>query len=158
MEKTDQTAERATPVFPRRAFVAAGLSAIVAGGAVGLGYYGGVTAPVEQTFQFSRGTSLTAEDSAALRAFLTTALTDDRFVVTVIGHTGEAGDPSANQALSEARAMHVLEIATNMGIPASRIVATGVGGADPLPKDSDETDRAHQSRLARVVVSVQLRR
>ena len=43
------------------------------------------------------------------------------------------------------------------GDPA-QLTVTGVGGAAPLPKRAGESDRAHQSRLARVDVSVQMRR
>ncbi|MEM8578329.1 MAG: OmpA family protein [Pseudomonadota bacterium] len=138
--------------------VAAGLSALVAGGAVALAGLGAVTAPRSADFTFVRGTAFGAGEAARLRAFLRPALLDERTSVTFIGHTGTAGDAAANQTLSEARAEAGAALAREMGLQAGRITALGLGGADPLPKAEGETARAFQSRLARLTVSLQVRR
>ncbi|MEL7462696.1 MAG: OmpA family protein [Pseudomonadota bacterium] len=148
----------APPILPRRAFIAAGLSAALAGSLVGLGFLGQATLARSETFQFSRGLAFAAGEEARLRAYLASALADERVHVAIVGHTGEAGDLAANLALSEERAALAAAMATEMGVDLARISQAGVGGAAPLPKASEEGDRAHQSRLARVEVSLQVRR
>lgn len=150
--------QRETPLIPRRTFVAAGLSAVLAGTAVSLGVIGGVSGVEASAFQFSRGVSLATGEEARLRGMLARALPDERVHVTILGHTGEAGDATANLALSEERAALVQSIAQAVGITPDRITARGVGGASPLPKEDGESDRAYQSRLARVEVSLQMRK
>ena len=146
------------PTLPRRAFLTAGLSAVLAGGLVGLGVIGGLSAVEADTFQFSRGLSFANVDEARLRGLLSRALPDERIHITILGHTGDAGDASANLSLSEERASLVEEMALDLGIARDRITSRGVGGASPLPKTDGESDRAHQARLARVEVALQMRR
>lgn len=150
--------QNAVRIFPRRAFVAAALSALVAGGAVGLGILGGLDQPSSDQFAFSRGTAFAAGEEARLRGFLTEALADDRIMVRITGHSGVTGDAGANQTLSEDRAATAADIARGLGIANGRILAIGVGGDAPLPKEDGESDRGYQSRLARVHVALQLRR
>lgn len=150
--------QREAPLIPRRAFFAAGLSAVMAGSAVSLAVLGGMSDVEASSFQFSRGTSLAAGEEARLQGLLAQALPDERIHVTVLGHSGDAGDAAANLALSEERALLVHSAAKAMGIGNDRITARGVGGATPLPKVDGESDRAYQSRLARVEVSLQLRK
>ncbi len=147
-----------TPLFPRRAFLAAGLSAVFAGSAVGLAILGGASKVEAQTFQFSRGLALVNGEDARLRGFLSNALADERIHVTILGHTGGTGDAGANLSLSEERAAFAQAMAQEVGVPADRITATGLGGTSPLAKEDGETDRAYQSRLARVEVSLQMRK
>ncbi|MEL7098837.1 MAG: OmpA family protein [Pseudomonadota bacterium] len=86
------------------------------------------------------------------------ALSDDRIFVTIVGHTGSAGDAAANLSLSEARAALAADMAEALGIAPERITARGVGGGAPLDKQTNENARAYQSRLARIDVTLQLRR
>ncbi|MEM9968035.1 MAG: OmpA family protein [Pseudomonadota bacterium] len=157
----DTSEDRATdllPAFPRRAFLAAGLSGLLSAGAVALAFWGGVTDVDEAQFQFSRGTTFTAAEETRLKAFLARALPDERVHVTIIAHSGTSGEPEANLTLSNARATRVSELAQQqIGIDADRITALGVGGAAPLARAQEESDRAYQARLARVVVSLQVR-
>lgn len=146
------------PVMPRRAFVAAGCSAVLAGAAVSLGVLGGATRPKQDVFQFSRGLAFAAGEEDRLRGHLAGALADDRMHVTIVGHTGDAGDGAANQKLSDDRAAAVKAMAEAMGVSAERITFQGVGGAATLPKEEGESARAYQSRLARVEVTLQMRR
>lgn len=117
-----------------------------------------VTAPRTDTFRFSRGTALATGEEARLRGVLAEALGDERIDVIIVGHTGSSGDAEANQDLSAERAEAVVDIARDIGLTRDRISATGVGGGDPLPKEEGEGDRAHQARLARVDVTLQVRR
>ncbi len=145
-------------VFPRRAFVAAVLSGVTAASAIGLGIFGGLSTPDSQNFSFSRGVTWAAQDGERLRGFLAKALVDDRIHVTVFGHTGSAGDPAANLDLSERRAEMARAVAQDLGITADRMTVQGLGGGSPLPKTDGESERAYQSRLARVEVILQMRK
>ncbi len=146
------------PIFPRRAFVAAGLSAMLAGGMVTLGLLGGASAVERDVFRFSRGVSLASGEEARLRGLLSKALVDARIAVTIVGHTGNVGDAQANLELSQARADVAKTIAQELGIGPSRVSAVGVGGGAPLARQDGESERMHQTRLARLEVSLQLRR
>lgn len=146
------------PFLPRRAFLAAGLSAVLAGGAVALGVVGGASSPQAEQFQFSRGLSWANGEEARLRAMLSQALVDDRIHVTILGHTGDAGDADANLELSQARAALAQTMAEGLGLTTDRITSAGVGGAAPLARTDGESDRAYQSRMARVEVTLQQRR
>lgn len=145
-------------MFPRRAFVAAVLSAAVAGGAVGLVSLGAVSGPATDSFRFSRGTAFASGEEARARGLLAQALKDDRTHLAIVGHTGSAGDPAANLALSQDRAEALAAIARDLGVPAAQLSVTGVGGGAPLAQNEGESDRAFQSRLARVDVTLQVRR
>lgn len=147
-----------TPPLPRRVFLAAGLAALVAGGAVALGILGQVTAPSSQEFRFARGTSFATGEEDRLRGVLTLAAQDDRITVIITGHSGTTGDADANRALSDERAALVRDIALELGVDASRLTAAGIGGGAPLAQGADEGERAWQARLARVEVSLQVRR
>lgn len=138
--------------------VAALLSAGAAAGAVGLAGLGWISAPHSEAFQFSRGVSFASGEESRLRGFLSEALKDDRLRVAIVGHSGVSGDAAANLALSQQRADQVVAIATEMGVSADQITATGVGGAAPLAQQSGEAERAYQARLARVEVTLQLRK
>ena len=146
------------PVLPRRAFVAAALSAVTAGSAIALGFYGGLSRPETQHFRFSRGVSWAAQDGQRLRGFLAAALADERIHVTILGHTGNSGDAAANLELSVARAEIARTVAADLGIGADRLTVQGLGGGRPLPKQQGESERAYQSRLSRVEVILQMRK
>lgn len=146
------------PVFPRRAFVAAGLSAVLAGAIVSLGIIGVLNAPHQEVFQFSRGLVFASDEEPRLRGFLARTLTDDRYYVVILGHTGDAGEADANLQLSSDRAALVATMAQELGVPLERVFSQGVGGASPLARNEGESARAYQSRLARVEVTLQMRR
>ncbi|MEL6644212.1 MAG: OmpA family protein [Pseudomonadota bacterium] len=146
------------PRPPRRLFLASALAAVCAGGVTALVALGAVDQPQTETFQFARGTTFANGEEARLRALLAEAATDARIAVTVIGHSGTQGDATANTALSQARADLVADMAAAMGIDDTRLSATGIGGSAPLPKPDGVSDRAHESALSRVDVSLQVRR
>lgn len=146
------------PKPPRRLFLASVVAALAAGGATALATFGGVTAPETETFQFARGTSFATGEAARLDGYLAAALQDDRVAVVIIGHSGTQGDATANQELSLARAEAAATRAVALGISRDRITARGIGGGAPLPKASDQSDRAYESQLARVDVTLQVRK
>lgn len=158
MTATRDIGDGAGPIFPRRAILAAGLSALVAGGAVALAGLGAISQPERAQFQFSRGTAMATEEDVRLRGYLSKALADERLHVTILGHAGTAGDAAANLELSETRAQAIQAIALDLGLPSDRITASGLGGGAPLVQQAGEGDRAYQSRLARVEVALQVRR
>ena len=145
---------QAPSALPRRAILAALFSAATAAAAVGLVQYGGMDAPTRDSFQFSRGTGFAEGEQARLRGFLSPAISNDRLAVVITGHTGSAGDATANQRLSEARAATAAAIAYELGIPETQVIAAGVGGADPLPKADGTSEREYQSTLSRVDVTL----
>lgn len=146
------------PRPPRRLFLASALAALTAGGVTALVALGAVDQPRTETFQFARGTALANGEEARLRALLAEAAQDARIVVTVIGHSGTQGDAGANLSLSEDRAALVAEMADGMGIDDTRLSATGLGGGAPLAKPDGTSDRAYEASLARVDVTLQVRR
>lgn len=148
----------ASPPLPRRIFLAAGLAAVTAAAAVGLGVAGAISAPETDVFQFSRGTSFAAGEENRLRGHLATAVQDNGYKVIIVGHSGNQGDAAANLALSNDRAAKAAEIAADMGIDPANVQVTGVGGGDPVAKPDDVSDRAFQALLARVEVTLQVRR
>ncbi|PJI91997.1 OmpA family protein [Yoonia maricola] len=147
-----------SPSIPRRTLLAAMCSACVAGGAVYLATVGQVTAPETQIFRFVRGVSLATGEEQRLRAYLLNALRDDRMRVVIVGHSGTSGDATANQQLSEARAMFAADIATDIGIDPARVDFAGVGGFAPLARSEGVAERAWQAELARVEITIQVRR
>jgi outer membrane protein OmpA-like peptidoglycan-associated protein/ABC-type taurine transport system substrate-binding protein len=73
------------------------------------------------------------------------------FRVKIKGHTGTVGDPAENLKLSQERADAVaryLQVAYN--IDPNRLLAVGLGGEAPLPRQPGESLRAWQYRLPRV--------
>lgn len=146
------------PRLPRRLFVAAGLAALLAAGGVSLATLGLATAPMTETFRFSRGASFAAGEEARLRGHLLPAVEDERVAVVIVGHTGTQGDEAANLSLSEERAAAARAIAVDAGIAADRITATGMGGAAPAARAPGLSDRAYETSLARVEVTLQVRR
>jgi outer membrane protein OmpA-like peptidoglycan-associated protein len=79
------------------------------------------------------------------------------FRVVIRGHTGTRGDPTANRALSQARADSVQRyLAITHGLDANRMRAVGLGGEHPLPRDPGESDRSYEYRLPRVELSLVL--
>ena len=146
------------PRPPRRLFLAAGLAALLAAGGTGLVTWGAISSPETETFRFTRGTALATGEETRLRGFLVPAIRDDRLAVVIVGHTGTQGEPAANLALSESRAEAARAIAVSAGIPTERITVTGVGGGAPLPREPGQSERAHEAELARVEITLQVRR
>jgi outer membrane protein OmpA-like peptidoglycan-associated protein len=73
--------------------------------------------------------------------------------ILVKGHTGLRGDPAENMKLSTLRAASVSqELVYSYGMDPNRISARGMGSNEPLPLESEESDRSYNNRLKRVEV------
>lgn len=155
---THNTPLRAPSTVPRRTVLAALVSAGTAAAATGLVHWGGLDAPEQARFQFSRGTTFAEGEEARLRGFLARAVSEDRLAVVITGHSGSTGEAAANQALSARRAQIAAQTALDLGIPEARITAAGVGGAAPLPKQDGQSEREFQSTLSRVDVTLRVLR
>ncbi|MGV2287918.1 type VI secretion system protein TssL, long form [Trinickia sp. YCB016] len=71
--------------------------------------------------------------------------------VTVRGYTDSVpvthSEFTSNQTLSEARAIHVTQMLQSLGIPASRMVAVGMGDVDPIADNATAQGRAKNRRV-----------
>lgn len=75
------------------------------------------------------------------------------FRVLVEGHTSPRGDPQANIELSQQRAEAVAQYLTEtLNLDFNRVRASGLGQAQPLSRNSDESYRAYMNRLSRVEI------
>jgi outer membrane protein OmpA-like peptidoglycan-associated protein len=68
--------------------------------------------------------------------------------VKIGGYTDNVGEPSANLALSQARATNVANELATLGVPAARMSAEGYGEQHPVADNSTETGRAQNRRIA----------
>lgn len=68
--------------------------------------------------------------------------------VKIGGYTDNTGDPTANKALSEARAKSVMDSLVSKGIDASRLESEGYGEQYPIGDNATEEGRAKNRRIA----------
>ncbi len=101
---------------------------------------------------FASGTSALTDEGRGKIDELVKDLTHyPAFRVEVRGHTGVRGDPEVNLALSRERAQTVLSyLLETHEVEKNRVRARGFGGSLPLPKRSNESNRAYAYRLPRV--------
>jgi len=67
--------------------------------------------------------------------------------VLLVGHTDSVGSDSYNQSLSERRAQAAANYLISLGLPASRIKATGRGKSEPIASNDTEAGRAENRRV-----------
>lgn len=65
----------------------------------------------------------------------------------VVGHTDSTGSARYNQLLSERRAQAVKDTLVSLGIPATRIVAMGMGETSPIASNATAAGRAQNRRV-----------
>ncbi|KJR42732.1 OmpA/MotB domain-containing protein [Candidatus Magnetoovum chiemensis] len=101
---------------------------------------------------FMSGTSrLSLEGKEDLDKLVSSLKHYPNFRIIIKGHTGIKGDIAANKTLSQERADAVKQyIMVTYNIVENRIRSLGVGSAEPLPRNADESDRAYAYRLPRV--------
>jgi outer membrane protein OmpA-like peptidoglycan-associated protein len=68
--------------------------------------------------------------------------------VKIGGYTDNTGNPTANQALSEARAKSVMDSLVSKGIDPSRLASEGYGDQHPVGDNATEEGRAKNRRIA----------
>ena len=71
--------------------------------------------------------------------------------IVVTGHTDSTGTLAHNMDLSKRRAQSVAAVLTANGVPASRIVTTGVGPTQPVASNATEQGRAANRRVEVVI-------
>ena len=67
------------------------------------------------------------------------------FLVT--GHTADVGTAESQQLLSEQRAKVIVQLLTNMGIPADKLIYMGKGGTEPIAPNDNEENMAKNRRV-----------
>lgn len=97
---------------------------------------------------FAPGSAELAEGSGAVLDRLAAILRDCRPAVFEIGgHTDASGRAEANIALSEDRALRVVNELAARGVPVGRLVARGYGPAQPVADNRTEAGRAQNRRI-----------
>ena len=138
----------------KRYLIGAVLAAATVAISLYLGFIGPTVKPEPLVLNFSRGAILSTGERERLLVFAGKHIGEDRLLFHVLGHTGEQGDANANLALSRQRADFVANELKSAGIAAERILSVeGVGAADPLTAEADQSDRALQRAMARVDVT-----
>ena len=110
------------------------------------------------TIAFEVGTDYAAEPDAILDAVAGRLAEDPTKVAIITGHTGQAGDPQANRALSLDRARRIAQDLVPRGIAEDRLIARGAGGKSPPSMRDDESDAAFSKRMRRGVIVLAERR
>lgn len=106
------------------------------------------------TVHFDIGTTLEEGGTATIDAAVAELATDPTSVFVITGHTGTAGDMSANQALSKSRAQAVAEIIKLYGVSEDRIVTLGAAGTLPASREDGMSDAAYERTLPRAVITL----
>jgi len=68
-------------------------------------------------------------------------------LVTVYGHTDNSGNVSANQSVSEQRAVAVAQTLVSNGVSAPRVLAVGMGSRQPLASNATAEGRDANRRI-----------
>ncbi len=112
----------------------------------------------QQVFLVSRGITfspdsaeLTAEAEEELQRINQLLQLVD-FDFRIVGHTADIGTPESQMALSAERATRVMEYLVELGVPASRLSATGAGGSRPIAAGTDADSNARNRRVEFIVI------
>ena len=96
---------------------------------------------------FKTGSAELTEDSRYELTNLKNALKDyPNMKIELAGHTDNVGNPDANVALSNSRAMSVYNYLISKGISGDRLTAVGYGAAVPLVDNDTPENRAKNRR------------
>jgi len=71
--------------------------------------------------------------------------------VSVVGHTDSTGSALYNQTLSERRALAVMTVLRDGGVPSARLVAIGRGEDEPVASNLSDAGRALNRRVEIVI-------
>jgi len=72
-------------------------------------------------------------------------------MVSVVGHTDSTGSALYNQTLSERRALAVMTVLRDGGVPSARLVAIGRGEDEPIASNLTDAGRALNRRVEIVI-------
>jgi outer membrane protein OmpA-like peptidoglycan-associated protein len=105
-----------------------------------------------QGIYFDTGKAILRSESREALAQVATLLDGQPALrLAVVGHTDSRGDPKANQVLSQARADAVRQtLIDGYGIEASRLMARGMGSAQPVSDNATAEGRARNRRVGLV--------
>jgi outer membrane protein OmpA-like peptidoglycan-associated protein len=107
------------------------------------------------TVEFARSDRMADDADGTIAEVAAAAKANPAVTVRVVGHTETGGDVQANIELSERRADKVRQALISDGIEGTRILASGVGGNAPLPRQDGESDAAWLRRQARVEIKLE---
>ena len=94
-----------------------------------------------------RSVEPTIEARARLPRLIAMLNSDSDVDVLLVGHSDRSADPTADQALSEARARAVRRMLEASGISSARIKFEGRGGTQPIGDDRTPVGRAQNERI-----------
>ena len=97
---------------------------------------------------FDTGSDVLRPESTPTLKEITAMLTEHpQLALTIEGHTDNAGDAAANQALSLRRAEAVKTYLASHGVDASRLAAAGFGAAKPVASNATAEGRQQNRRV-----------
>ena len=107
---------------------------------------------INDTVLFETGSAAINEDSYPLLApGLALLENEPTATLKIVGHTDSVGDEAFNLALSQARVDAVREWMIASGVDPSRLIALGMGEAEPLADNETDDGRAQNRRVEFVV-------
>ena len=110
--------------------------------------YTAVKVTFDEGILFAFGKSdLSASSKSALNNFATALISEPNTDVQIYGHTDNIGSLEANNKVSNARAVNVMNYLINRGVPASRMTAQGLAYNYPVADNSTEAGRAQNRRV-----------
>jgi OmpA-OmpF porin, OOP family len=112
-----------------------------------------VMASAEWKINFNTGSAqISGSSTRELENIYNLLIQAENTKLTIVGHTDNAGNPSANMALSKSRAQSVVEYLKDKGIPQSRFqLVDGKGQTEPV---ADNGTAYGKSQNRRVVITL----
>lgn len=103
---------------------------------------------ISKAIVFETGTDKLMPESNAALEIIKQYLTNKSYISTlrVEGHTDNNGNASANQTLSEKRALAVCKKLVEMGVDCRRLLPVGFGGSKPVADNSSAEGKAQNRR------------
>lgn len=95
----------------------------------------------------SSSSELTSSAAPQLDAIVELSVECGYLVLEVTGHTDASGNEGQNVALSQARAEAVVDYLVTRGLPRDRLIADGVGSAEPIATGSGRRARRLNRRV-----------
>ena len=98
--------------------------------------------------QFEQGkTALLPSSAAALNKLVLLMIDNPGLAIELRGHTDNVGPPEKNVVLSQQRVAAVKAYLADHGVAGTRIVGLGLGGAEPIASNDQETTRRLNRRV-----------
>ena len=104
---------------------------------------------IDKPILFETGSATLKPESTAALAIIKKYLDDKLYIslLRVEGHTDNAADNDASQALTEKRALAVCKELVKMGVDCKRLIATGFGSTKPVEDNGTPGGRAANRRI-----------